>query len=173
LIANRLGFSREADTIMEMPKPSAAHRELERLVGDWTGTEHMYPSPWNPAGGDALARITNRLAVDGFNVVQEYEQETAGIVTFRGHGVFSWDAGQTCYVLHWFDSMGMPPNVFRGNFAGDVLTVSTTWPQGLGRAVFDLSREGHYTFRMEASEDGKQWAPLMEGQYQRAGHASS
>ena len=158
---------------MGMPKPTEVHRQLERLVGEWAGTEHMYASQWNPAGNEAVARISNRLAVDGFIVVQEYEQETDGAVTFRGHGIFSWDAGQSCYVLHWFDSMGMPPNVFRGNFAGDVLTLSANWPQGLGRAVFDLSREGHYTFRMEASEDGKQWAPLMEGQYQREVRASS
>lgn len=151
--------------MMEMPKPTAAHRQLERLVGSWKGIEHMFPSQWNPAGGEALARITNRLALDGFVVVQDYEQEADGVVTFQGLGVFSWDANEPGYVLHWFDSMGMPPNVFRGNFEGDVLTLTSKWSHGYHRAVFDLSQEGHYTFRMEVSESGEQWATLMEGQY--------
>ena len=152
--------------MMEMPKPTDAHRQLERLVGSWKGIERMFPSPWNPAGGEAIGRIHNRLALDGFVVVQDYAQETDSVVTFRGHGVFSWNATESCYVLHWFDSMGMPPNEYRGNISENVLTLSAKWPQGMHRVVFDLSQEGHYTFRMEVSESGEQWATLMEGQYE-------
>ncbi len=28
-------------------------------------------------------------------------------------------------MLHWFDCMGVPPNVFKGEFEGDVLTLTT------------------------------------------------
>lgn len=100
---------------MEMPKPADAHRKLERVVGRWTGEEKLFPSPWDPKGGTASSRVENRLALDGFAIVQDYEQERNGKICFRGHGVLRWEAQQQCYEMYWFDSMGMPPNIFRGN----------------------------------------------------------
>lgn len=150
---------------MEMPKPTDAHRKLEKLVGRWNGEERIHPSPFDPKGGTASARLDNRLALDGFAVVQDYEQERNGKVNFRGHCVFRWEASQQCYEMHWFDSTGMVPSVFRGNFDGDVLTVTSKNPQGHSRAIFDFSKKGHYTFRMDVSQDGQQWFPFMEGQY--------
>jgi hypothetical protein len=152
---------------MDMPRPTEAHRKLERIVGRWIGEERLHPSPWDAAGGTALGRVDNRLALDGFVVVQEYEQERNGAITFRGHGVVSWDATQQCYVMHWFDSMGMPPNVFRGSFDGGVLLLTGKDQQGQSRVTFDFSRDGEYTFRMEVSPDGSQWLTFMEGAYTR------
>jgi len=150
---------------MEMPKPTDAHRRLDKLVGRWAGEEKIHPSPFDPQGGVAMARVENRLALDGFAVVQDYAQEKNGQIVFRGHGVFRWEVMQQCYEMYWFDSMGFPPSVFRGNFAGEVLTVMSQSPQGHNRAVFDFSKKSQYTFRMEVSPDGKQWFPFMEGQY--------
>jgi len=152
---------------MEMPKPTQAHQKLQRIVGSWSGEERMHPSPWDPKGGTALARVHNRSALDGFVVVQEYEQERNGAVTFRGLGVFSWVADQQCYALHWFDSMGMPPNLFQGNFEGDVLSMTSQSPQGHNRAVFDFREQGVYRFQMDVSPDGQQWHTFMEGAYTR------
>ena len=150
---------------MEMPKPGSPHQKLQRLSGKWIGEEKLHPSPWDPKGGMATARVHNRSSLDGFVVVQDYEQERGGQVNFRGHGVFSYDAVQQCYVMHWWDSMGMPPNEFKGNFVGDVLTFTGQNPQGISRATFDLDQEGTYKFKMEASQDGKQWHTFMEGSY--------
>ena len=152
---------------MEMPKPTAAHRQLEKMVGRWTGEEKLFPSPWDPQGGTAIARLENRFALDGFAVVQDYEQERDGKINFRGHGVIRWDATQQCYEMYWFDSMGMPPNVFRGNFDGEVLTLIGKDLQGHSRTVFDLNKKTQYTFRMEVSPDGNQWFTFMEGNYTR------
>ena len=93
---------------MEMPTPGDAHRRLEVLVGTWIGEETMHPSPWDPQGGVADGTIENRLALDGFNVIQEYTQSRDGQQTFAGHGVFGWDGQRGCYTLHWFDTMGTP-----------------------------------------------------------------
>jgi hypothetical protein len=152
---------------MEMPKPVEAHRMLEKLVGRWSGEERVYPSPFDPNGGMAMARLENRLALDGFAVVQDYEQERNGRINFRGHGVLRYEATQQCYEMYWFDSMGMAPNVFRGSFDGEVLTLACKDPQGHSRATFDLSLKGQYKFRMEVSPDGNQWFPFLEGQYAR------
>jgi|GEM_PF-3960233 len=80
---------------MQMPKPTDAHRKLEKLAGSWHGEEQISPSPLDPVGGKAFGRLTNRLALDGFVVLQDYEQERDGVVNFRGHGVFGWDAAQS------------------------------------------------------------------------------
>ena len=152
---------------MQMPKPTEAHKKLERLTGKWKGEEKMYPSPWDPNGGMAVGRVNNRPALDGFTVVQDYEQERNGAVSFRGHGVFSYNAMQQCYVLHWWDTMGMPPNEFKGTIEGNILTMTDKNSQGLNRAVFDLRQEGKYNFKMEVSQDGKQWHTFMEGNYNR------
>lgn len=150
---------------MEMPKLTAAHRQLERLIGRWAGEEKIHPSPFDAQGGKAIACLENRLALDGFAVVQDYEQEKNGAVVFRGHGVFRWEAMQQCYEMHWFDSMGLAPTVFRGNFTGEVLKLTSQSPQGYSRATFDFGTKGHYEFLMEVSPDGQQWFPFMEGRY--------
>jgi hypothetical protein len=154
---------------MDMPKIGEAQRQLERLVGSWEGKETLHPSPWDPAGGTAVGRVVNRLALDGFAVIQEYEQERNGKVNFRGHGIFRWDDASRSYVLYWFDSFGMPPGAFHGGFKDGVLTLTDKGSQGQHRAVFDLSDPGKYRFRMEVSPDGGQWQPVMEGSYTKRG----
>jgi hypothetical protein len=153
---------------MEMPKPGDAHKKLERLIGEWGGAETLHPAPWDPTGGPASARIVNRSIVDGFAVVQEYEQRRGGKVTFRGHGVFWYDAPKQQYVMSWWDSMGGSGGEFRGGFNGDVLELSAPMPQGgQSRASFDMSTPGQYAFVMEVSGDGQTWQPAMEGRYRR------
>ena len=154
---------------MTMPKVTAEHRQLERLVGTWRGEERLYPSPFEPQGGTAVGRVWNRLALDGFAVLQDYEQERDGATAFRGHGVFRWDEGERIYSLHWFDSIGMPPSEFRGVLEDDALTLVTAGPQGMVRAVWELRDRDRYTYRMQVSPDGTNWFPFMEGTYTREG----
>lgn len=149
---------------MEMPKPGEPHRQLQKLVGNWSGEEKLSPSPWDPKGGTAIGRVNNRAALDGFAVIQDYEQERNGKISFRGHGIFSYDLNRKCHVLHWQDSMGFPVNEFTGGFQGDVLTLTNQGIQGHNRCTFDVSRGG-YSFKMEVSADGKQWVTFMEGKY--------
>ncbi|HEY2412562.1 MAG TPA: DUF1579 family protein, partial [Pirellulaceae bacterium] len=109
---------------MDMPKPGEAHRKIQKLVGNWLGEEKLFPSPWDPKGGTAQARVSNRLALGGFAVIQDYEQLRGGAATFAGHGVFSFNPHDSTYSMHWWDSMGSPPNNFVGKFDGDVLTLT-------------------------------------------------
>jgi hypothetical protein len=153
---------------MDMPKLTDAHRRLDKLVGSWTGEERVSPSPLDPKGGPAVGRALNRLALDGFIVVHDYEQERNGQITFRGHGVFSWDSIGNCYVMHWWDSMGLAPSEFRGDFKGEILTLTNQDAQMHTRATWDFHKPGHYSFRMEVSPDGHQWYPFLEGDYTRA-----
>jgi hypothetical protein len=151
---------------MEMPKPNEHHRRLERLAGRWTGQETMYPSPWDPDGGTATGRNDMRIALDGFALITDYEQERNGVITFRGHGVMTYDGRNQHYVLYWLDSMGSPLEVFTGNFDGDVLTVEHGGPMH-ARLVYDLTQPGILRSSMEMSQDGEKWGTFFTCDYAR------
>lgn len=155
---------------MEMPRPGPDHLRLHALAGTWVGKERVHPSPWDPQGGNAEGHVRNCVELDGFAVVQHYAQRRDGRVSFTGHGVMSWDPSSGAHVMHWWDSMGGPVNVFTGAFEGDRLMLRCPMPQGFSRATFDLTQAAHgrYTFRMEVSPDGAQWFPFLDGEYQRS-----
>lgn len=151
---------------MDMPKPADGHRKLEALAGDWEGTETMHPSDWDPAGGTATGRNRSRVSLGGFALINEYEQERDGAITFSGHGVTTYDPGTDLYTLHWFDSMGSPPEVFTGRFEGDVLTMSHGGPMH-ARLTWDLTASDAMVSSMEMSQDGTTWNRLFDAIYRK------
>jgi hypothetical protein len=153
---------------MDMPKPGPEHERLAKFAGTWNGEEKMHPSPWDPKGGVASASIVNRVACDGFYVVGDYEQERHGVVTFRGHSVWGFDPKSQEVVLHWFDSMGMGDDVFRGKFRGEVLTLECRNPMGHHRLSYDFSEKDTLRSRMESTQDGKEWNAMFDGVHHRA-----
>ena len=151
----------------EMPKPNAAHARLHALAGRWIGQETIPPCPWDPQGGTAVGHCDNRIALDGWVLLHDYEQERDGRICFRGHGVFSFDAATGEYVLHWWDTMGVTPNVFRGVFVDHRLVLNCHDSQGHSRTTWELPGGDTYRFQMEMSQDGVQWQTMMSGEYQR------
>ena len=154
---------------MEMPKPGEKQGKLKRMMGEWVGEERLHPSPFAQHGGVATGRVRNKLALDGFAIIQDYEQERNGVANFTGHGIFTWNQEEQCYMLYWFDSMGMPPSLFRGTFENEILTLTSKNAHGLTRAVFDFGKDSTYRYMMEMSPDGNQWTAFMEGHYARKG----
>lgn len=152
---------------MEMPQPSRGHSRFEQLAGQWQGSEQMYPSQWDPEGGVATGRTTSRLALNGFALISDYEQERDGVVTFTGHGVYTFEPEAGIYTLHWFDSFGSPPEVFTGGFDGDVLTLGHSGPGMHVRMTWDLTAPGILVAKMEMSLDGAAWNKLFDGRYER------
>lgn len=152
---------------MSMPVPSGGHRQFERLAGVWEGEETMYPSQWDPAGGTARGRNEYRLALGGFALIGDYRQEREGRVTFEGHAVTTFDPKTELYTLHWFDSLGSPPEVFTGRFEGDVLVQSHGGPAMHVRLRYDLSEAGTLIASMEMSPDGQDWKRLFDARYER------
>jgi hypothetical protein len=152
---------------MEMPKPTADHRRLEKVAGIWSGTETMHPSPWDPKGGIAQATTRARVDLDGFVVVSDYEQTRNGQRTYAGHRVYTWDQHAKQVVLHWFDTSGQGVDDFRGTWNSDRLTLESKNPMGRWRMTSDYSKAGVATSRMETSPDGATWSVLFEGSYRR------
>ena len=152
---------------MGMPTPSAGHQKLELLAGRWEGDERMYPSQWDPKGGVARGTTNSRIALGGFALISDYEQERDGVITFSGHGVYTYDPESELYSLFWFDSMGSPPEVFVGQFTGDVLTLSHSGPPMHVRLTWDLTQSGKLASKMEMSDDGVSWNKLFDAECRR------
>lgn len=152
---------------MDMPQPTDKHRHLERLTGTWRGQEKMHPSPWDPKGSTAEGRTQTRLALGGFAAIGDYEQRRGGQVTFSGHSVFTYNQQAQCYELYWFDCMGMPADVFRGEFTGERLVMTCQNSMGNWRLTYDFGKDRKLTTKMESSTDGKAWSVLMDGVYAR------
>lgn len=154
---------------MQMPQVQEQHKKFAQLAGKWKGEEKIHPSPWDPVGGTATARIEARIDLDGFFLVSDYVEERGGRVSYRGHGVYGWDPKESSYTMHWFDSMGgggytLPA---KGQWTGNTLTFQHETPMGMARYVYNFEGEGRYTFKIENSQDGKEWKPFMEARYQR------
>ncbi len=154
---------------MQMPTPSPGHRQFERMAGTWEGTETMYPSPWDPKGGTAIGRTVGRVAVGGFALVIDYQQTRNGVVTFSGHGIYTFDPTSDLYGMTWVDSIGSPPEHFTGKFTDDVLVLGHDGPPMHVRMRSDYSQSDRIASSMEMSEDGRSWKTLFDGEYHRVG----
>jgi Protein of unknown function (DUF1579) len=152
---------------MEMPKPGAAHQRLfSRLEGRWSGDEQLAPSPWGQ-GGPAIGRSHCRITLDGMTLIQEYEEERDGQITFRGHGVFLIEPGSNDVLWWWFDSMGFPPEPARGRWESDTLLFEKKTPRGEGRYRYEFSGDG-YRFVIENRFPGQtEFTEFMRGDYRR------
>lgn len=150
---------------MSMPKLGPEHEKLKVFLGEWRGKETMYPSQWMPQGGVRDAAISNRLALGGFAVVQDYAQLENGQPVYEGHAVIAkspWGAG---YQMHWFDIFA--PSIFEGEFDGVRGVFVSESPMSKTRATFDFSTAGEYRFMMETSQDGETWSPMVDGEYSK------
>jgi hypothetical protein len=82
--------------------------------------------------------------------------------------VFGYEPGTNSYTMNWFDSMGFPSgDAAKGTWEGNRLTFQKASPMGQGRYTYDFEGEGRYRFKIENSQDGKQWTTFMEGMYSR------
>ncbi|HTE53265.1 MAG TPA: DUF1579 family protein [Kofleriaceae bacterium] len=152
-----------------MPTVTDEHKKLHALAGTWIGEETMAPSPWG-AGGAAVGHYTGRVECDGFFVSQDYRQETDGAVSFRGHGIFGYDAEKKQFAWYWVDSMGsVPREPSWGTWSENTLQLTSQSPHNLGRYTYEFKGPDAYEFRLENSFDGgATWQTFMTGVYRRA-----
>lgn len=149
---------------MDMPLPDQRHQKLARLAGLWRGEELMPPSPW-ASGGKAIGIIENRVSLRGFALIQDYQQEVDHMPRFSGHGVFTVMGDEI--ILHWFDCMGGPANVFTGIWQGDTLSLNSVHGGMSSRCTFVLESENQYHFLMDMMMEKGQWKNMMTGHYRK------
>ncbi len=152
---------------MQMPTLGEQHKKLSAFVGQWASEDTIHPAPWDPKGGTAATKMNCRMDLDGFFVLCDCAQERGGKVTYRGHGVFGYDGMQQRYTMHWFDVMGVDPGPpALGTWEGK-LTFVHTHAMGHGRFTYEFDSPTSFKFKMERSQDGKNWAPFMDSVYRR------
>lgn len=147
----------------EMPKPGPEHAVLARLSGHFRGDEVMMANGWCPEQMQSTGTIRARM-LDGFFVISDYEQKIGDRVTFKGHGVYSWDPHRKCYRMYWFDSMGGPGGIADGQMSGDVLTFENTSPMGRHLYRYTFAAD-HTRYEMAVRPEGGEWMPLMDATY--------
>lgn len=152
---------------MQMATVQAEHKKLEAMAGSWVSEEKMYPSPWDPKGGPATGRSEARMDLEGFFLILDYVQERNGKTSYRGHGVYGWDPQEKCYLMYWCDSMCPTLSTAKGKWEGNTLTFQSKNPMCHSRYIYEFEGDGRYTFRIQNSQDGKEWATFMEGRYSR------
>ena len=150
---------------MNMPQLTPGHARFEYFAGTWQGPENMRPSRWTPEGFTATGRNTGRVALNGFAMILDYQQEKDGVVTFTGHGVLTYDPHTDTYQMTWFDCLGTAPEFYVGTFAGKVLTLASDRQGFRSRLTYDFSRPGRWLGRMETSPDGANWDLMFDAVY--------
>ena len=145
-----------------MPKFGPELAKLSFLAGNFSTENVAYPSPMSK-GGSGKGRNMNRWELDSLFLVFNYEGEIAGLGSYKGKGLFSYDGKDSKYKCWWFDSFGS--NVFyQGNFIGDTLVLEgeIPLPQGSLKEKIMWHPEGKKVkFRM-VWDMGQGPMPVME-----------
>jgi hypothetical protein len=105
------------------------------------------------------------VSLNGFVVVEDYEQKSGGETTFSGHGAWTVDPDSGDCLLYWFDCLGMGMEPFCGSWEGVVMTLLSHVPGGHFRLTYDLTAPEILRTGMETFHDGEQWSPMMEGAF--------
>ena len=151
---------------MDMPRPGEQHKRLAILAGNWEGEETLHPSPWDPKGGVGIGVYVNKMDLEGFVLVCDYVQTQNGVASYRGHGVIGWDAGQAHYLMHWSDSMsGVGLQLATGEWRDNILRFQDQSEMGHTRYTYTVLSDDAFTFSLDHSRDGQEWACFMEGGY--------
>jgi hypothetical protein len=156
-----------AEDRLAAPVPTEEHRRLHALAGEWNGEETVYPSRW-VAGGPATARVTARIDLNGFYLIQDAKQFRDGKETFATHGVFTYDREDRLYKLFWHDSLGyFAPAPASGGWKGKTLTLVRGSLRGNARHVYEIVDADTYTMKIQFSPDSEGWADVLSGIYRR------
>lgn len=152
---------------MQLPQPTEFHEFLAGFVGHWAGDEILYPSPWAPEQRTARGEHRTELIVDGMFLRNEYTESRDSKVVFRGYGIYGYDVKRNLYTMHWFDSMGMPPQETTGTRDGDTLVFVNANADTRGRYLYRLIDADHFSFRIEVADPTGDFRPMMHGEYER------
>ena len=151
------------------PTPQEEHRRLAAFAGEWSGDETVFASRWAEAG-PATAKVTARVALSGFCLVQDTVQTRDGRESFATHGVFTWDRESRLYKLFWHDSLGYnPPAPASGGWKDNTLTLVRGSLRGNARHVYTIIDDTTYTLNIQFSPDSEGWADVLTGTYRRIG----
>ena len=149
------------------PQPTEEHRRLKVFAGEWSGEEMVYPSRWTQ-GGPAISRVTARIDLNGFYLIQDVRQMRDGQESFATHALFTYDRDDRLYKLFWHDSLGyFPPSPASGSWVGNTLTLVRGSLRGNARHVYEIVDDNNYSMKIQFSPDAEGWSDVLTGVYKR------
>ena len=149
------------------PSPLPEHKTLSVFAGEWSGEEMVYPSRWT-AEGRATSRVTARMALNGFYLIQDTVQMRDGKESFATHGLFTYDREDRTYKLFWHDSLGYyPPSPASGGWAAKSLVLVRGSLRGNARHVYEVVDDNTYNMKIQFSPDAEGWNDVLTGVYRR------
>lgn len=123
ILALAAGEARAQNEGAQGSPPGAAElARLEFLVGSYSTSLTMPPSPPVPNGAQGTGTCVIGKALDGKFLVLDDESSLFG--GFKEHGVLGYDPGTHEYVLAMFNNFGDHPS-YKGSFSGDTLVLRT------------------------------------------------
>ena len=129
----------------------------------------MQPGPMGP-GGKFTGTEHNEMGLGGFFMVGHSTFNATGM-SGTGVSYMGYDSNKKAYTYDAFNNMGEAVHA-TGSFDGKVWTWSSEFPMG-GKTMkthFILTEDSptSYSMKFEMSEDGNNWATVMEGKGSKA-----
>lgn len=150
---------------MQMPIPTAEHRRLAQLAGEWIGE---ISTCWAPTGNQATEMVRARVDLGGFYLVSSSEAVCDGAVFHRGLVIIGYDPRGRCYTASFFDTCGTEYGApALGTWEGDTLVFQHEMSHCQWTRLTYRMGDGEYRLLIENSRDGKSWSRSLEGAYRR------
>jgi hypothetical protein len=155
---------------MEMPKPGPEVKRLEYFAGNWNTEGEIKPNPMMPAG-----KMTSADKAEWFPGGYQLVIHSTGKMpmgSMNGLGIIAYNAEDKVYTYYGIDSMGFA-ELSKGTVDGKNWVYTSDSKMGgkvyHGRYSMTEDSPTSYSFKYEMSEDGTNWALIMEGKSSKAG----
>lgn len=154
-----------AEEPMEMPEPTAEHKELGRWIGTWMGSGEMKEGPFGPGGPMKWTEKCSWFEGARFHVVCK-SKGSSPMGPSKGLGIMGYNAEKGVYTHYGVDSSGWA-GYAEGNRKGETWTFQSEETMGgatfYSRFSMTMKSAEEMTFSWQMSEDGESWMTLMDG----------
>ena len=149
----------------QMPKPGPEQKNLDYFAGNWKTTGDLKPGPMGP-GGKFTGTDRVEWMPGGFFLVSHTQGSSSTMGKWTGLAIYGYDAQKKAYTYDEFNSNGEVVHA-TGAFDGKVWTWSSDMTMGdkSVKTHFILTETSPtaYTYKFEMSQDGNNWATVMDG----------
>ena len=148
-------------------KPGPEHKRLEQFVGTWSYEGDAKASPWSPAGKVTGTDVFEMLP-GGFFLQHKWEEKNP-IGTIKGVEIWAYDAEKKSYTYNFYSSAGESGsgtltntgNVWHSSGSG----IAYDGKRGWGRCTATFANPTVFSWKCEASQDGKAFASSFDGKW--------
>lgn len=140
---------------------------VERIAGDWIGSEKMIVDPASGQEMTTEARLSNVSMFGGSGFASDYAQSSEGVETFRCVTQFRFGADDELTAI-WMPSEG-DHQVFRGKREDMVIEMASESEDGSIQTIkTDYSGEGEFSTTTTVTVPDGPTMTVFEGTYRRA-----